>query len=87
MTASRAPEAVRPATGREVVRARGPIRERRGAATERARMEVLPDFTPKTMTALASANIEPGTTIINNRMTGFDGLTAAGATEGGRDPT
>jgi len=52
--------------------------ERRGTATGRARMEVIPDFTQKTMTAFACANIEPGTTIITDKMTGFDGLTAAG---------
>ena len=52
--------------------------ERRGTVTGRARMEAIPDFTQKTMTAFACANIEPGTTIITDKMTGFDGLTAAG---------
>ncbi len=52
--------------------------ERRGTATGRAPMKVIPDFAQKTMTAFACANIEPGTTIITDKMAGFDGLTAAG---------
>ncbi len=52
--------------------------ERRGTATGRARMEVIPDFTQKTMTDFARRNIESGTTIITDKMVGFDGLPAAG---------
>jgi transposase-like protein len=52
--------------------------ERRGMATGRARMEVIPDFTQRTMTDFARRNIEPGTTIITDKMAGFDGLTGAG---------
>ena len=52
--------------------------ERRGTATGRARKEVIRDFTQKTMTDFARRNIEPGTTVITDKMSGFDGLTAAG---------
>jgi transposase-like protein len=52
--------------------------ERRGTATGRARMEVIPDFTQKTMTDFAGRNIELGTTVITDKMAGFDGLTTAG---------
>jgi transposase-like protein len=52
--------------------------ERRGTATGRARMEVIPDFTQKTMTDFARRNIEAGTTVIADKMSGFDGLPAAG---------
>ena len=43
---------------------------RDGTATGRASMEVIPDFTQQTMTAFACANIEPGTTIITDKLTG-----------------
>jgi transposase-like protein len=52
--------------------------ERRGTATGRARMEVIPNFRQETMTAFALANIELGTTIITDKMSGFDGFTDAG---------
>ena len=52
--------------------------ERRGRATGRARMEVIADFTQATMTSFALHNIELGSTIVTDDMSGFNGLTSAG---------
>jgi transposase-like protein len=54
--------------------------ERRGRATGRARMEVIPNFRQVTMTDFAKRNIELGSTIYTDKMTGFDGFTKAGFT-------
>jgi transposase-like protein len=52
--------------------------ERRGRATGRARMEVIPNFRQVTMNDFARRNIELGSTIYTDKMTGFDGFTKAG---------
>jgi transposase-like protein len=52
--------------------------EQRGTGSGRVRMAVVPDFTRATMNAFARANIEPGSTIITDKMTGFEGFTALG---------
>jgi hypothetical protein len=52
--------------------------ERRGRASGRVRMEVIPDFTRKTMIDFALRNIEIGSTIVSDKMTGFDLLTPTG---------
>ena len=54
--------------------------ERRGRRTGRARMEVIPDFTQVTMNDFARHNIEPGSTIRTDAMSGFDGFTKLGHT-------
>jgi len=54
--------------------------ERRGTGTGRVRMEVIPDFTQVTMNAFALANIEPGATIITDKMSGFEGFSVLGYT-------
>jgi transposase-like protein len=52
--------------------------ERRGTASGRVRMEVIPDFTQETMTDFALRNIEVGATIISDKMKGFERLPLAG---------
>jgi transposase-like protein len=52
--------------------------ERRGTGSGRVRMEVIPDFTQATMTEFALRNIEIGSTIVSDKMTGFEKLSAAG---------
>jgi transposase-like protein len=52
--------------------------EKRGAATGRARMEVIPDFGKGTLTAFAKRHIAPGATIYTDGLKQFSGLTAAG---------
>ena len=52
--------------------------ERRGTGSGRVRMEVIPDFTQDTMTEFALRNIEVGSTIVSDKMTGFDRLPLAG---------
>jgi transposase-like protein len=52
--------------------------ERRGRGSGRVRMEVIPDFTQDTMTDFARRNIEPGSTIISDKMKGFERLPLAG---------
>ena len=52
--------------------------ERRGTALGRVRMEVIPDFTQDTMTDFARRNIEAGSTIISDKMKGFERLPLAG---------
>ena len=54
--------------------------ERRGTGSGRARMEVIPDFTQDTMTDFALRNIEVGSTIVSDKMPGFDRLPKAGYT-------
>lgn len=54
--------------------------ERRGTGSGRVRMEVIPDFTQVTMNAFAVANIELGSTIITDKMTGFDEFSSLGFT-------
>ncbi len=52
--------------------------ERRGRRTGRARMEVIPDFTQATMNDFARHDIELGSTIRTDAMSGFDGFTKLG---------
>jgi len=52
--------------------------ERRGTASGRVRMEVIPDFTQDAMTDFARRNIEGGSTIISDKMKGFERLPLAG---------
>ena len=52
--------------------------ERTGRGSGRVRMEVIPDFTQKTMTKFALDNIELGSTIVTDKMVGFAGFTNAG---------
>jgi hypothetical protein len=54
--------------------------ERRGTGSGRVRMEVIPDFMRDTMTDFALRNIEVGSTIVSDKMTGFDRLSKAGYT-------
>jgi len=54
--------------------------ERRGTGSGRVRMEVIPDFTQDTMTEFALRNIEVGSTIVSDKMPGFDRLPKAGYT-------
>lgn len=52
--------------------------ERRGQATGRARMEVIPDFRQKTLNEFALRNIELGSTIYTDKMPGFAGFAKVG---------
>jgi len=52
--------------------------ERRGKASGRLRMEVIPDFTGATMVAFARRHIAAGTTIYTDQMTGFSALSVTG---------
>lgn len=52
--------------------------ERHGEGSGRIRMEVIEDFREPTMTAFATRNIEPGSTIYTDGMTGYSGLGRAG---------
>ena len=52
--------------------------ERRGKASGRVRMEVIPDFSGPTMVAFARRHIAPGATIYTDQMAGFTGLSRAG---------
>lgn len=52
--------------------------ERRGKASGRLRLEVIPDFSSETMVAFARRNIVAGATISTDQMTGFAGLAKAG---------
>ena len=52
--------------------------ERRGKASGRLRMEVIPDFSSATMLAFARRNIVAGATIYTDQMPGFSGLHTAG---------
>jgi transposase-like protein len=52
--------------------------ERRGRGTGRARMEVIPDFRQVTMNGFARTNIEPGSTIYTDKMSGFAALPSLG---------
>jgi len=52
--------------------------ERRGKASGRLRLEVIPDFSSATMLAFARRNITAGATIFTDEMTGFFALGKAG---------
>ncbi len=52
--------------------------ERRGTVSGRVRMEVIPDFTQDTMTDFARRNIEAGSTIVSDKMEGFERLALTG---------
>ncbi|MGC2191901.1 MAG: IS1595 family transposase [Candidatus Dormiibacterota bacterium] len=54
--------------------------ERTETGSGRTRMEVIPDFTQATMTNFALRNIEKGSTVKTDAMTGFNGLRSAGYT-------
>src|SRR3954453_19706459 len=48
--------------------------EKRGRATGRARMAVIPDFKSTTLTAFLKQNLEPGTTVYTDGLKTFTGL-------------
>jgi transposase-like protein len=52
--------------------------EKRGRATGRARMAVIPDFKAATLTAFLKGNVAPGTTIYTDGLKSFTGLREAG---------
>ena len=52
--------------------------ERRGRATGRARMEVIPDFKSTTLLAFLKGNVKPGTTVYTDGLKSFVGLEEAG---------
>jgi transposase-like protein len=52
--------------------------ERRGRASGRVRMEVIPDFTGATMRDFVTRNVTVGTTVYTDGFKSFEGLTAAG---------
>ena len=52
--------------------------ERRGEATGRLRMEVIPDMTAATMTAFAKRHVVPGATLYTDIFPGFSGFKNAG---------
>jgi transposase-like protein len=52
--------------------------ERRGRATGRARMEVIPDFKSPTLLGFLKQNVKPGTTVYTDGLKSFVGLKEAG---------
>jgi transposase-like protein len=54
--------------------------EKRGRATGRARMAVIPDFKSATLTAFLKQNLAPGTTVYTDGLKTFTGLHEAGFT-------
>ena len=52
--------------------------EKRGHATGRARMAVIPDFKSATLTAFLKKNVAPGSTIYTDGLKSFTGLPEAG---------
>jgi transposase-like protein len=52
--------------------------ERRGRASGRVRMEVIPDFTGATMRNFVTRNVTGGATVYTDGLKSFEGLTAAG---------
>ena len=52
--------------------------EKRGKASGRIRMEVIPDFTKKTMNSFIQRNVTPGSIIYTDGLKSFDGLVEAG---------
>src|SRR5438445_1606583 len=52
--------------------------EKRGRATGRARMAVIPDFKSTTLTAFLKQNLAPGTTVYTDGLKTFTGLHEAG---------
>ena len=52
--------------------------EKRGRATGRARMSVIPDFKGPTVTAFLKQNLAPGSTLYTDGLKSFTGLAEAG---------
>src|SRR5438128_11326957 len=52
--------------------------EKRGRATGRARMEVIPDFKSSTLIAFLKQNVEPGSTVYTDGLKSFTGLEESG---------
>ena len=52
--------------------------EKRGEASNRIRMAVVPDFKQTTMLAFVKQHVAPGSTIYTDGLKGFEGLQAAG---------
>ena len=52
--------------------------ERRGKASGRLQMELIPDFSGPTIVAFARRHVVPGATIYTDQMTGFRALSTAG---------
>jgi len=52
--------------------------EKRGSATGRARMAVIPDFKGATLLAFLKDNVEPGSTVYTDGLKSFTGLQEAG---------
>ena len=52
--------------------------EKRGQATGRARMKVIPDFKSSTLIAFLKQNVEPGSTVHTDGLKSFTGLREAG---------
>src|ERR1700704_4543878 len=52
--------------------------EKRGCATGRARMAVIPDFKAATLTAFLKQNVAPGSTLYTDGLKSFTGLQEAG---------
>lgn len=52
--------------------------EKRGSGSGRVRMEVIPDFTKKTMTGFLQRNVASGSTIYTDGFKSFDGVVEAG---------
>lgn len=52
--------------------------EKRGKASGRARMNVIPDFKTSTIIPILTRNVAPGSTIYTDGLKSFDGLKAAG---------
>jgi len=52
--------------------------EKRGSATGRARMAVIPDFKATTLLAFLKHNVEPGSTVYTDGLKSFTGLREAG---------
>jgi transposase-like protein len=52
--------------------------EKRGKASGRVRMRVIPDFKAKTILSFLTQNVSPGTTIYTDGLKSFEGLPEAG---------
>ena len=52
--------------------------ERRGRASGRVRMKVIPDFKSRTIIPFLQENVSPGSTIYTDGLKSFEGLTGAG---------
>jgi len=53
--------------------------EKRGRASGRVRMKVIPDFKVKTIIPFLHQNVSPGSTIYTDGLKSFEGLTEAGS--------